>query len=499
MAYDQKKYIDLTGLTEFLAKIQQGLANNTAVYNEDPEHPGEYTIPSKFLVLNSVKALKDSLGRQIDTTYLTTSAASEGYVPRSFTIGDYTSDPDKEGIDWVDFGAPISTAQLRSVLKVSAGGESNLLEGVQVKGRNDADFQDLVIDQYKKVQIDLSTFATVTEVQQAVTSVFRFQGIKDTVAALEAVQNPVQGDVWHVTATDGEYVWIDSGDYVRTTDTYAVDGTTYYSKSGNTYTEVTGLTPGVSEVWGYYIYEGGHWELISHNLSEYYTKNEVYTKSQVDEKDATLKTQIDSIYKAAVPAQGEPGDPDYTPAVPASGTLVTEITRVEGKADTNTAAIATLNGNASTAGSVAKSISDALAGLTVTDSGTGYVTAVTQTNGTIAVTKSAYGVIANGDLTAPTAAGVQSYVSEQIASSKPTVSDIGATGQFIQVVGQTNGSLHATAVNLDTTIGPASGTGAATNNVAPGTLAVRTELDAVYAAYSTALTNAEIDTLFVTT
>jgi hypothetical protein len=67
--------------------------------------------------------------------------------------------------------------------------------------------------------------------------------------------------------------------------------------------------------------------------------------------------------------------------------LNTEITRVEGKADANASAITTLNGNASTAGSVANSIATAIADLDATVSQTagadGLALSVTEVDGVV--------------------------------------------------------------------------------------------------------------------
>lgn len=50
---------------------------------------------------------------------------------------------------------------------------------------------------------------TKTEVDDLISTVFRFKGTKATVADLPASGNVV-GDVWHVTADDSEYVWTTS-------------------------------------------------------------------------------------------------------------------------------------------------------------------------------------------------------------------------------------------------------------------------------------------------
>lgn len=70
------------------------------------------------------------------------------------------------------------------------------------------------------------------------------------------------------------------------------------------------------------------------------------------------------------------------------GTYLTQINTNTSDISANTQAIAKLNGNSSTAGSVAKAIVDAISALNSTPSGSGsFVTNVTQTNGKVTVTK----------------------------------------------------------------------------------------------------------------
>lgn len=48
---------------------------------------------------------------------------------------------------------------------------------------------------------------TKTEVDALVSAVFKYKGVKATVADVEAIQNPRVGDVWFVTADGSEYAW----------------------------------------------------------------------------------------------------------------------------------------------------------------------------------------------------------------------------------------------------------------------------------------------------
>ena len=57
-----------------------------------------------------------------------------------------------------------------------------------------------------KISTALASYYTKTEVDGKVTSVFKWKGTKATVGDLPSSDNTV-GDVWHVTADNGEYAW----------------------------------------------------------------------------------------------------------------------------------------------------------------------------------------------------------------------------------------------------------------------------------------------------
>jgi hypothetical protein len=442
MAYDAKKYVDITGLQEFLKQIVWNLKNNTTTEGS------EFSVANALHAVTAEKATADSDGNSIKTTYLKSGDAAETYVPITATLAGTAIG--KTGI---------SKSDLLTALNVADGAQVNVIETVKVRpsgATDDTTDQTLTVTN-KTVVVDLSSYATKQDVNTAVTSLFKFKGIKANVDALPASGNTV-GDVWHVTSDDGEYVWLDVGD-------------------GQ---------------------EGPHWELLSHNLANYYTKNEVYTKTEVNGIRETLEDKIEVIYTPAVPAHGEPGDEDYTPAVAASGLLVDEETRAKGVEAGLQSAINTLNGNDTTSGSVAKSIKDAIDALDYSGATTGdYVTQVTEANGVITVTRDSKATSVNSsNENLVTSKAVYSYV--ETFKESLAVASVGSNGSYLKTISEANGKITATPQAFDTTIGPASGTGAATNDNAPTTLAVRTELDAVYAAFGS-VTNAQIDGLFTRT
>lgn len=415
MAYTQKKYVDLTGLQEFLTKLKAAYAENT------------FTDSAGFIVNQALRAQGDKDGNEFSVTYVKKSTADTTYVPMTRTIAG------------LDLTGDITKASMLSALNVADGAQVNVLEGVQVKGNGDVTFSDLTVDGNKKVQLDLSNYALKTDIDAAVASVFKFKGIVADTNALPLSGNTV-GDVYHVDTDGAEYVWIIENDT-------------------------------------------GKWEKLADN-STYALASEVYTRTQIDgmfsTNNATIQDKIDAIYKA-----GE------TP----TGVLANEITRATAAEDALDARLDTLEGDASTAGSVAKSIADAIGALDYSEMPAGaYVTGVTQTDGVIAVTRASKGIIEANNTGLVDGGQVYAAITTTVDGGlqELDLAEVGAAGSYIQLVSQTDGQLAASAAAFDTTVGAA---GTATNNTAPTSLAVRTELDGVYASIIS-VSNAEIDAMF---
>ena len=112
-------------------------------------------------------ARRDALGRTIDTTY-----ATKAEVPGSVNWGNLE-------------GKPFNSV-----------GTSN---GLQTTGN--------VLDINQNVIATKSWANTTFATKSDVSTVFDFKGTKDTVQNLPSSGN-VTGDVWYVTETQGEYVWV---------------------------------------------------------------------------------------------------------------------------------------------------------------------------------------------------------------------------------------------------------------------------------------------------
>jgi len=125
---------------------------------------------------------------------------------------------------------------------IASGAEVNVLEGVQKNGTNI-----LVTNKIANITVPTATsdltndsgFMTSSEVSSAITSaltsVMDYKGTVATIANLPANGNK-NGDVYHVTATGGEYAWngslweelgtsIDLSGYVEDTDMVAITST----------------------------------------------------------------------------------------------------------------------------------------------------------------------------------------------------------------------------------------------------------------------------------
>lgn len=460
MPSNSKSYVDSDGLSRFLTNLKAAYTNGA----------------QGFTVKNATYATYAAgESTPISTTYLKSSVAESTYTPLTRSFGGLTLEADR------------SKSDVLTALNVADGAQVNVIETIKVRpskgaaaGTNDI----TLVPSSKTVIVDLSDYAKLTDIS----AVMNFMGVVDYASQLPDAASPTAGDVWIVRYRGSSGTEAANAEYVWTGTAWEEFGTT------------TILDGYATETW----------------VGQNYVAKSVY------ENDiSSINSAIENIYKAGTPAQGDPEDPDYVPAVPESGVLVDKVnaekTRAMGVESGLQGAIDTLNGNDSTTGSVAKSIKDAIGALDYAsnDMPAGdFVTGVTETNGVIAVTRAAYSSMATADQTGlggtpATAADVKQYVDGLVGGGLDALdlADVGAVGGYVQVVGQSNGKLSATAGTFDTTIGPASGTGAATNNTAPTSLAVRTLVDSVTVKDQNSaiidqmvpVSNAAIDALFPTT
>lgn len=139
-----------------------------------------------------------------------------------------------------------TTAEKTKLAGIDEGAQVNVIESVEVDGVP----QEI---SGKKVTLDLSAYAKSADLVSAL----EWQGTKDTLAEVEAIENPKKGDVWHVKANKGEY---------------AYDGTTWQ--------ELGSIV----------------------DLSDYYTKGEIDT--QVSTLNTAIGKKVDALTSTSKPTAG---------------------------------------------------------------------------------------------------------------------------------------------------------------------------------------------------
>lgn len=114
-----------------------------------------------------------------------------------------------------------------------------------------------------KSQTDMESLMD-TKISSAIASVLKWQGVKDTLAEIQAVSNPTKGDVWHNNANGGEYVY---------------NGTAWEELGS-----VIDLSSYATQAW---VNQQGF-------LKEHQDLSSYATKTYVDDKEKALKTSINT-------------------------------------------------------------------------------------------------------------------------------------------------------------------------------------------------------------
>lgn len=448
MAFTEKKYVDLAGLTTFRDSLKTKLAANSA---------SDWTINYASNAGSATKATQDGDGNVITSTYLTVDTAQTTYVPLTRTIAGKA------------LNADISASDFRTAINVEDGSEKNIIETISIDG------VDQTPDGNRNVALNLSAYAKKTDI----TAVLKFMGVKGDISELPTASADQVGHVYIIaTGNDkdayAEYVCVD--------------------KNGET--------------------EGGYaWEKLGNGtaLVDYYTKDEIDAKITAMSLAATgaegsfisAVSQTNGKVSASATAFASTVAESGTIA-PTAGAVYTAIESAKsalmgtGASDVtstikkNEAAIAVLNGVDTAEGSVAKKIKDAIDALDGTQTAGDYVTAVTQTDGKVSVTRANKGSVADKDTGLVDGGTVYSALTAQIASAIADldVAEVGGDGKFLSAISEADGKISATVKSLDTAIGDNPST-----VVAPTSSAVKAYADGVYAAFGS-VTEAEIQGLF---
>jgi len=446
MANATKKYVDLAGLTEFKSKLLDAYSkNNLTAF-------AAFAVAKATNADAATKATQDASGNVITSTY----------TPMARTIA---------GVDLQD---NITKAEMLTALNVADGAQVNVLEGVKFKASGASAYTDLSFDttETKKVLLDLSGYALKSDL----VAVLKFMGVKDYVKDLPTASADTVGHIWHVkyrgesgtSPLNAEFVGVDMGSGAspryKWEEMGAIVDLSAYKK----------------------------WEDSSEGAGD-------GTKSYIDAHDSTTlssaKTYADGLIAAL--------DAEITST---DGSKVTvKVTEVDGKITAvnvtesdiaSAATLATVDGDATTAGSFRKYTTDAIAALdaTVTQADTdradGLSLSVTETDGKLtavsgaikANTFDAYGSASTAESNA------KSYTDAEIKNLDYT--STGAAGSYVQKVAETDGKIAETIVAFDTSIGSTS-----TDNNAPTSKAAYDCAKAFYDDID-AVTTAEIDALF---
>lgn len=337
-------------------------------------------------------------------------------APHTFKIsGDATAAAVSfDGTNNVDLKVTIAEASTTAKGLMSTADKTKLDGLANIKSVGDK----LAISEAGQLTVDLSTYATKNDI----TAVFKFKGSVADVASLPT--GATVGDVYHVMDSHSEYVWVNGN-----------------AKDSNTAHQVD------------------HWEELglSTSLNGYATENWVTTHfdkktdqiavSRIDGLEAKIKeTKVDAAVTADKVAHAlqikEPGATDFksydgSADVKIDISSIATIAAVAAKADKLTAAA---NGHIL--------MGSADGGLA--DSG---VAASQLSGGTIT---SGTGAPAATDARLVTGTTVKTYVDKQVSDTKSAaegaitaainaldVADI--SGDYITVVGETDGKIHATA------------------------------------------------------
>lgn len=446
MAFIGKKYVDIDGLTTFRDSLKTKLAGNSA---------SDWVVKYASNAGSATKATQDENGAVIATTYLKSADATTTYVPLTRTIAGLA------------LSSNISAKDFRDAINVEDGSEKNIIETISIDGVAQSP------DSNRNVALNLSAYAKKTDI----TAVLKFMGVKTDISQLPTATAGMVGHVWVVTSGTGsdayaEYVCVDNGESAETRYTWEKlgNGTSlegYYNKTeiNDKFTALSLSNPGAD---GYFI------NAVSQANGKVSASATAFASSVV--QNGTIAPTSGAVYSAIESAK--------------STLLGTGADDSASTIKKNEAAIAVLNGANTVAGSVAKSIKDAIDALDGTQSAGDYVTSVSQTDGKVSVTRASKGSVADENTGLVDGGTVYSALTTQIASAINAldVTEVGSAGSFIQAIKETDGKILATPVAFASALD-------STSTVAPQTKVVKAYADSVYDAFSS-VAEAEITALF---
>lgn len=179
-----RKFLDSTGLSTFLTNLKNAYTNN----NTDAF--STFTVGQAGKLANA-RTVTFATG---DVTGSFTFDGSANVSNVVLSVADAVASASGEG----GSHGLMTAAQAEKLAGVASGAQVNVLEGVQIKNNGDAAFSDLSITN-KKVQIDLSGYAKLTDIAAALN--FR-DAVTGATLRGKTASNTANGDVYTCTEDD---------------------------------------------------------------------------------------------------------------------------------------------------------------------------------------------------------------------------------------------------------------------------------------------------------
>lgn len=157
-----------------------------------------------------------------------------------------------------------------SVIDNNESNDGKLVSQGAIKAYVDAKFGDISTNEATEKMVEEKVESAINEYKEEVdakiASVFRFKGTKSSLSEIQGITDASVGDVWHTTADNKEYVYVDiNGD-------------------GNGEWELLGFTIDLNA----YATEQEVSDAINVAIGDFYKKTEVYSTEEIDDIVKTL-------------------------------------------------------------------------------------------------------------------------------------------------------------------------------------------------------------------
>lgn len=416
-----KKYVDLTGLQEFLTKLKTAYSENTAS-------------GSTFTVGQAGQADKLSAARTFTFSGDATGSGSfdgSGNVSIELTVGDDSHNHTLSHV--TDLASAVSLTEtsgtVTGITLGKAGVVATLADGAVATTQ-------AFDEEHQTEDRKVATLAYVIDAinkKISATDAMLFKGVVDTTHPLPSMD--YEAGWTYKVGEAGTYAGkvCEVGDMIIAVTDYTAPGAE--SDWAVIQTNVDGAVIGpASAVSGNIAtFSGTTGKLITDGSIA--ASNIVLKTQRVNNKDLSSDITLDGddIALTGYSTSGVSGD------VVATDTINGAVAKVEVKADDNSSAIAILNGNDATAGSVAKAIKDTIEGLDVTTVSGDYITAVGEEDGKVTVTAGTKGSVGSGVTSLVDGGAVYTAIEAAKTETSLTITS-GENGTFTYTIGSGSAS-----------------------------------------------------------